>query len=181
MYFISLELINCILINKSSKGTHHLVDGYEVIYLCCRSKLCPEFQERALERYIKWWGHSVHWTMPSGDVTERQTVKGRSRGHCAVLCGWEPCCQGFEATVANKTVLCHMAMGAVDASPLDNNWHPINWMRPRTPYVFQNLFRSRHYMICWRNYHDTAGSRYITVIMQCNLLYRVACSTVHFT
>ena len=59
--------------------------------------------------------------MPSRDVTERKTVGVHSRGHCGLLCGWEPLCQGFEATTINKTTLCSMAMGTVDASSADGN------------------------------------------------------------
>ena len=60
--------------------------------------------------------------MPSRDVTERQTVKGRSRGHCAVLCGWDPICKGFDIHAINSTIVCHMAIGDVDAAPVDDNW-----------------------------------------------------------
>ena len=39
----------------------------------------------------------------------------RSRGHCGLLCEWEPFCQGFEATVLGNVTMCHMAMQDVDA------------------------------------------------------------------
>ena len=63
--------------------------------------------------------YKKHWTMPSRDVTERKTLKVRSRGHCGLLCDQERLCQGFETTAINQTTLCHMAMDAVDSSPVD--------------------------------------------------------------
>ena len=62
-----------------------------------------------------------HWTMASRDVSNRQTVEVRSRSHCAVLCEWELRCRGFDTDNVNSTVSCHMAMGAVDASPVDGD------------------------------------------------------------
>ena len=53
--------------------------------------------------------------MPSRDVAERKTVVIHTRVQCALLCNVER----FEMTVMDITVLCHMAMGNVDASPLD--------------------------------------------------------------
>ena len=57
--------------------------------------------------------------MPSRDVAERKTVAVHTRGQCALLCNVESLCEGFEMTVMDITMLCHMAMGNVDASPVD--------------------------------------------------------------
>ena len=59
--------------------------------------------------------------MPSQDVTDRQTVEIRSHIQCAVLCDWEPLCQGLEITSTDEIMLCHMAMGPVDSIPVDGN------------------------------------------------------------
>ena len=103
--------------------------------------------------------------MPSRDITERQIVMGRSRGHCAVLCGWEPLCQGFDSAVVNKTMLCHLAVGEVDASPLDKNWPQTNGMDHWLRLYFEEMVYNSFYSRCVETNHTSDYLKYMEVII----------------
>ena len=61
------------------------------------------------------------WIMPARDTTERQITVVRTRGQCAVLCNTKPLCHGFETTATTNITWCRMALGTVDAIPLEAN------------------------------------------------------------